>query len=117
MMYARAKTNEGCFFWQPTAATWSDAKQRVLSSYRDWLRAVCLIFFLILKQYYAGRKGRKEKKKEKKQKEGEEYGHGKKSTDHRYMCVWGGITGTGSPNDVFAQYARVENSNQSSTGI
>lgn len=46
MMYARAraKTNEGCF-WQPTAATWSDAKQRVLSSYRDWLRAVCLIFF------------------------------------------------------------------------
>lgn len=33
------------------------------------------------------------------------------------ICVCVGITGTGSPNHVFAQYARVENSNQSSTGI
>lgn len=33
------------------------------------------------------------------------------------IAVGVGITGTGSSNDVFAQYARVENSNQSSTGI
>lgn len=46
---------------------------------------------------------------------GEEYGHGKKRVLIIAVCV--GITGTGSPNDVFAQYARVENSNQSSTGI
>lgn len=68
------------------------------------------------------RERRRKKKKEEKGKKkegvyGEEYGHGKKSTDHRYMWVFVGITGTGSPNHVFAQYARVENSNQSSTGI
>lgn len=37
-----------------------------------------------------GKNKRRKKKKEEKEKEGgygEEYGHGKKSTDHRYMCV------------------------------
>lgn len=51
-------------------------------------------FSLILKKYDAGRreekkKRRKERKKEKKKEGvyGEGCGHGKKSTDHRYMCV------------------------------
>lgn len=67
-----------------------------------------------------GKKEEKEERRKGRGREGgygEEYGHGKKSTDHRYMCVCVGITGTGSPNHVFAQYARVENSNQGSTGI
>lgn len=51
-------------------------------------------FFWVLKQHVAGRKGRKKKKKEEGEEakgEGgrdEEYGHGRKSTDHRYGCVW-----------------------------
>lgn len=78
-------------------------------------------FFLILKQHGAGRKEERKRRRRRRNRKREDM---ERNTDMEKrvliiaICVWVcGITGTGSPNDVFAQYARVENSNQSSTGI
>lgn len=75
---------------------------------------------MILKQHDVGRREERGKRKRRSKERGRERDMERDmDMEERVLIIAVGVcvTGTGSPNHVFAQYARVENSNQSSTGI